>query len=154
MADNCKIPILPTTMPAPSTCPCGGATLATCCGPYLDGDAVPATAEALMRSRYSAYTLGRETYLRATWHPSTVPPEPIVDDKAQTRWLGLEIKSALRLRKRQANLLESPDADTVEFVARYKIGGRAQRLHEVSRFVRETHDGVARWYYLDGSFPD
>lgn len=154
MADNCKIPFLQTNMPSPSTCPCGGATFATCCAPFLAGEAVPPTAETLMRSRYSAYTLGNEAYLRATWHPNTVPADPIVGENEQTRWLGLEIKSALRLRKRQANLLESPDADTVEFVARYKIGGRAHRLHEVSRFVRETHDGVARWYYLDGSFPD
>ena len=44
---------------------------------------------------------------------------------------------------------DDPDRDTVEFVARYKVNGRAQRLHEVSRFVRE--DG--RWFYLDGSFP-
>lgn len=107
-----------------------------------------------MRSRYSAYTLRDEAYLRATWHPSTLPSDPILRPDEKLNWLGLEIKSALRLRKRKANLLESEDTDTVEFVARYKIGGRAHRLHEVSRFVRETHDGVARWFYLDGSFPD
>jgi len=107
-----------------------------------------------MRSRYTAYTLRKEAYLRATWYPRTLPPEPIIGPDEGIKWLGLEIKDALRLRKRQANLLESPDADTVEFVARYKVGGRAHRLHEVSRFVRETTDGVARWYYLDGSFPD
>ena len=135
-------------------CPCGGSAYAACCEPFLTGRAVAPTAEILMRSRYTAYTRADEAYLRATWHPSSVPQEPIVGVGEQPKWLGLEIKSALRLRKRQANLLESPDADTVEFVARYKIGGRAHRLHEVSRFVRETDDGVARWYYLDGSFPD
>lgn len=107
-----------------------------------------------MRSRYTAYTRRDEAYLRATWHPSTLPADPIVSADDASKWLGLEIKSALRLRKRKANLLESEDTDTVEFVARYKIGGRAHRLHEVSRFLRETHAGVARWYYLDGSFPD
>ena len=110
-----------------------------------------------MRSRYTAYTLGREDYLRATWHPSTVPGEPIVNRAETLQWLGLEIKSALRLRKRQVNgasLSDSPDADTVEFVARYRIGGRGHRLHEVSRFVREHSGGESRWYYLDGSFPD
>ncbi len=107
-----------------------------------------------MRSRYTAYTQGNEAYLRATWHPSTLPGEPIVNPNERVQWLGLEIKSSLRLRKRQANLLESPDADTVEFVARYKIAGRAHRLHELSRFVREHSGEVARWYYLDGSFPD
>jgi SEC-C motif domain protein len=135
-------------------CPCGGPALATCCGPYLAGAAVPATAETLMRSRYTAYTQGNEAYLRATWDPRTVPAGPIIDPNERLQWLGLEVKSALRLRQRKANLSEPQDADTVEFVARYKIAGRAHRLHEVSRFVRETVDGQARWFYVDGSFPE
>ena len=139
-------------MPLPPTCPCGGAAYASCCAPYLNGSAVAPSAEALMRSRYTAYTQGNEAYLRTTWHRDTLPAEPIISDDAPN-WLGLQIKDALRLRKRQANLLESADTDTVEFVARYKIGGRAYRLHEISRFVRETQGGVARWYYLDGHFP-
>ena len=138
----------------PATCPCGGPAFATCCGPYLSGAAIPPTAEALMRSRYTAYTQRNEAYLRATWHPSTLPAEPIVSDDEKLQWLGLEVKSALRLRQRKANLPESPDADTVEFVARYRVSGRGHRLHEVSRFVREHSGGEARWYYLDGSFPE
>jgi SEC-C motif-containing protein len=141
-------------MPQPSTCPCGGPSLATCCGPYIAGDAIAPGAEALMRSRYTAYTQRNEAYLRATWHPSTLPNEPIVNENERIQWLGLEVESTLRLRKRKSELPESPDADTVEFVARYKINGRAHRLHEVSRFVREQSGGVARWFYLDGSFPD
>ncbi|MES2898381.1 MAG: YchJ family metal-binding protein [Pseudomonadota bacterium] len=137
-----------------STCPCGGATLAACCGPYLAGAAVPPTAEALMRSRYTAYTLRDEAYLRASWHPSTLPSEAVLDPNERLQWLGLEVKSALRLRQRKVELPENQDADAVEFVARYKINGRAHRLHEVSRFVREDVAGVARWFYLDGSFPD
>lgn len=136
----------------PASCPCGGPSFPACCGPFLSGEAVPQTAEALMRSRYTAYTLGNETYLRATWHPSTRPDEPIISENERLHWLGLEVKSALRLRQRKVN---TEDADTVEFVARYKIGGRAHRLHEVSRFVREAAIGdVPRWYYLDGSFPE
>ena len=144
-------------MPSPSkpaACPCGGSEFATCCGPYLAGDAIPPTAELLMRSRYTAYTRGDEAYLRATWHPSTLPAGPIVDPDERLQWLGLEVKSALRLRQRKANLPVSPDNDTVEFVARYKVAGRAHRLHEVSRFVREQSGDAARWFYLDGSFPD
>ena len=144
-------------MPSPSkpaACPCGGDQFAACCGPYLAGDAIPPTAELLMRSRYTAYTRGDEAYLRATWHPSTLPAGPIVDPDERLQWLGLEVKSALRLRQRKANLPESPDNDTVEFVARYKVAGRAHRLHEVSRFVREQRGDAARWFYLDGSFPD
>jgi SEC-C motif-containing protein len=138
----------------PAACPCGGASFAACCGPYLAGEAIAPSAALLMRSRYTAYTRRDEAYLRATWHPSTLPAGPIVDPDERLQWLGLEVESALRLRQRKANLPESPDSDTVEFVARYKIAGRAHRLHEVSRFVREDKGGVARWFYLDGSFPE
>jgi len=90
-----------------------------------------------MRSRYSAYVLKLDAYLLSTWHASTRPRHLDLGDGAvTTRWLGLEIK---RHEPR------GEDSAIVEFVARYKVGGRAQRLHEVSRFVRE--DG--RWYYLD-----
>jgi SEC-C motif-containing protein len=109
-----------------------------------------------MRSRYTAYVMGDETYLRATWHPSTRPEEPIIDQNEKLQWLGLEIKSALRLRQRKADLPEQIDQDTVEFVARFRVNGRAQRLHEISRFVREPEmpGGVPRWFYVDGSFPE
>jgi len=148
-----------------SPCLCGGPSLDNCCGPFLAGTALPPTAEHLMRSRYTAFTLKDEAYLRATWHPGTLPQEPIIDNEP-IRWLGLEIKTSLRLRKRKAKLPDvpedqdggqdhGPDRDTVEFVARFKVGGRAHRLHELSRFVREPGpDGAPRWFYLDGSFPD
>ena len=139
----------------PASCPCGGPSFSTCCQPHLSGASVPQTAEALMRSRYTAYTLGNEAYLRLTWHPSTCPGGPIVNENERLQWLGLEVKSALRLRQRKVNTEESPNRDTVEFVARYKSGGRAHRMHEMSSFVRETDSGgVLRWYYLDGSFPE
>ena len=121
----------------PLPCPCGGADYATCCSRYHNGEPAP-DALTLMRSRFSAYALRLEPYLLATWHDSTRPAA--LDLAADnTKWIGLEI------RKHNA---ESADRATVEFVARYKIGGRAARLHEISRFVRE--DG--RWFYLDGEF--
>lgn len=89
-----------------------------------------------MRSRYSAYVLGLEDYLLATWHPST-RPDPPVAAPAGTQWLGLEV------RRHQA---QDADHAVVEFVARSRLAGRATRLHETSRFVRE--DG--RWWYVDG----
>ena len=114
-----------------------------------------------MRSRYTAYTQRNEDYLRATWHPTTRPQDAILDKDEHLRWLGLEIKSALRLRQRKAELPghpdSSPDRDTVEFVARFKVGGRAHRLHETSRFLREPDPaigGTPRWFYLDGTFPE
>jgi SEC-C motif-containing protein len=90
-----------------------------------------------MRSRYSAYTQLREDYLLATWHPTMRPTVLGLANEAPTKWLGLEVRRH-----------EQQDADhaIVEFVARYKINGRAHRLHESSRFVRE--DG--RWFYVDG----
>ena len=120
-------------------CPCGAADYATCCGRYHGGASAP-DAESLMRSRYSAYVLGLEAYLLATWHPGTRPAAlDLAADNA--KWLGLEVKK---------HTPESADRATVEFVARYKISGRAHRLHEISRFVREE----GRWFYVDGEFPD
>lgn len=89
-----------------------------------------------MRSRYSAYVLGLEDYLLATWHASTRPAALNLCTEAKPKWLGLEIKART----------ENGDSATVEFVARCRVGGRAQRLHETSRFVRE--DGC--WFYVDG----
>jgi SEC-C motif domain protein len=124
--------------PAHLPCPCGRtARLADCCGRWhagpLQGQAPDA--EALMRSRYSAYVLGLAEYLQATWHPRTRPA--LIDLDPAMRWLGLEV------RRHQ---VVDADHAVVEFVARSKQGGRAHRLHETSRFVREE----GRWYYLDG----
>lgn len=133
--------------PAANTaaCPCGrqdragrGLALAQCCGRYLGhGDGVPAPdAESLMRSRYSAFVLGDVDYLRATWHASTRPADLTVEPGI--KWLGLEVRATSQ---------QDADHAQVEFVARSRdAGGRAHRLHERSRFVREH----GRWYYVDG----
>ncbi|KWR88313.1 YchJ family protein [Cupriavidus sp. IDO] len=123
-------------------CPCGNsAEYAACCGRYHRGEALPPNAEALMRSRYSAYVLGNTDWLRQTWHPSTCPDD--LEPDPATRWLGLSIK---------AHAQQDDTHATVEFVARYKVGGRAWRLHERSRFVREPRmaGGAACWLYVDG----
>ena len=122
-----------------AACPCGKGDYAQCCKPYHDGAAAP-TAEALMRSRYSAYALGLMHYVHASWHASTRPPLTDFVHDASIKWLGLEVKK----------FVPGQDEATVEFVARSKSGGRAQRLHEISRFVKE--DG--RWFYIDGVFPE
>ena len=127
---------------APSAaCPCGrGRPYGECCGPLHAGAAAP-DAEALMRSRYSAYVLGDVAYLLASWHADTRPDALDLGDVAGTRWLGLDVKRHTPV-----------DADhaIVEFVARYRVGGgSAFRLHEISRFVRE--DG--RWFYVGGVLP-
>ena len=109
-----------------------------CCGRYHLGPQhlLAPTAETLMRSRYSAFVLDELNYLLATWHASTRPTS-LSPNPAGLKWLGLEV--------RRHTVLDASHA-TVEFVARHKLGGRAERLHELSRFVREE----GRWYYLDG----
>lgn len=141
-----------------AACPCGAKDYATCCAPYhqsvraaaqtlieplathLSRQNTPASALVMMRTRYSAYVLKLEDYLLATWHHSTRPEtlELLAD---HSKWLGLEIKR---------HEVQSEQHATVEFVARYKIAGRAYRLHELSRFVRE--EGC--WYYVAGDFKD
>ena len=123
-------------------CPCGATdargkslALAACCGRYLDAAQAAPDAQALMRSRYSAFVLGRLDYLRATWHPDTCPADP--GPVPGTKWLGLEV--------RDHQMLDATHAE-VEFVARYRVAGRAVRLHERSRFVNEQ----GRWLYVDG----
>ena len=122
-------------------CPCGsGLDLADCCGPWHTGLSLGVyapTPEALMRSRYSAYVLGLIDYLVATWHPSTAPGDL---ELQPVKWLGLEVRHAAT----------TGDAGVVEFVARCRVNGRAERIHETSRFVREG----GRWYYIDGQFTE
>lgn len=123
----------------PDACPCGQPLpYERCCGRWHAGPQhlQAPDAESLMRSRYSAFVRGLAAYLMDTWHPSTRPPS--LDFERGLRWLGLEVK-----RHEQ----QGEDRAIVEFVARSKLGGRAHRLHETSRFVRE--DG--RWFYVDGS---
>jgi len=116
-------------------CPCGGGAYARCCGPFHAGEAVPATAEQLMRSRYSAFVREDAAYLLATWHASQRPAT--LDFEPSARWLGLAVKDFRSTGEDRAE---------VEFVARYRVAGRAVRLHERSRFVREG----GRWFYVDG----
>jgi len=101
-------------------------------------ESIPApTAEALMRSRYTAYVLKLEPYLLRTWHPSTRPPSLGLAEDTETKWLGLQVK-------RHAKTDES--IATVEFIARYKVAGKGVRLHEISDFIKI--DGL--WYYIGG----
>ena len=134
---------MPLTPPS-TPCPCGRLSprgkplaLADCCGPYLDGGQSVPDAEALMRSRYSAFVLGRADWLLRTWHPDTRPATLELDPAE--RWLGLQVRRHRVIDERRAE---------VEFVARSRTGpGPARRLHEASRFER---DPVLGWLYRDG----
>lgn len=89
-----------------------------------------------MRSRYSAYVLDELDYLLQTWDAQTRPAS-LEPNAADIKWLGLQIKASGQ---------QDAEHATVEFVARYRLAGRAVRLHETSRFVKR--DG--RWFYVDG----
>jgi SEC-C motif-containing protein len=111
--------------------------LGECCGPRLAGDAAAPTAEALMRSRYTAFVVGDAAYLRASWHRSTRPPRLDLDEGVV--WRGLQV-----LTTRSGGPFD--DTGVVEFAARYRDGDVRGVLHETSRFVREG----GRWFYVDG----
>lgn len=117
-------------------CPCGSGQPPGACGDrfLVDGLAAP-DPEALMRSRYTAFARGAGDYLPSTWHPET-RPAALEDSAPGLKWIGLEVR----------HCATRGDEGSVKFVARYKLGGRAQRLHERSRFRRLS----GRWYYLDG----
>lgn len=126
----------------PLICPCDtGRDYTDCCGTLHrrfteTGELCAPTAEALMRSRYSAFVLDLRDYLLASWHPRTRPTQ-LDAPEVGLRWLGLEVRGHQML---------DVDRATVSFVARSKLGGRAHRLVETSRFERV--DGA--WLYVDG----
>ncbi|TWG96964.1 SEC-C motif-containing protein [Nocardioides sp. J9] len=121
-----------------AACPCGtGRGYDDCCGPFHRGSARPATAEELMRSRYSAFVVGLAAYLLETWHPATRPETLDLDDGV--RWTGLEVL---------ATEGGGPEdrRGVVEFRAHHELDGQPGVLHEVSRFRRDA----AGWQYVRG----
>ena len=124
-------------------CPCSSdnvktttvASYAQCCGRFLEGTDLPETAEQLMRSRYTAFVLENEAYLLDSWHPDQRPAK--IDFDTHIKWLGLKIKQT-----------RSGGADDqegwVEFVARFKISGKAERIEELSYFIKVAN----RWQYV------
>ncbi len=122
---------------SPRRCPCGtGLVYDECCGPVHAGRAA-ATAEALMRSRYSAFVVGDTAHLLASWHPRTRPASLELDEG--TRWTGLEI-----LAVEGGGMLAAEG--TVEFRASYRRDDERGAQQERSRFTRVE----GRWVYLDG----
>lgn len=115
-------------------CPCGsGPVYEACCQPLHHGERQAATAEELMRSRYSAYATGNVDYVFRTWHPRTRPANLTVD--AGIVWTGLTVTDVVA---------GGPEDDTgeVEFTASYDDDA----MHERSRFERRG----GRWVYVGG----
>jgi SEC-C motif domain protein len=121
-------------------CPCGtGKNYTECCGVFIEGQQKPLTPEALMRSRYTAYTQANTDYLLQT---AKSPAKDRFDEQLsrkwakQVEWIGLEVKNAST---------ESTKG-FVEFIASFKENGKLKAIHELSEFHYE--DSV--WYYVDG----
>ena len=125
-------------------CPCGsGRVLNDCCGPYLSGERPAPTAEALMRSRYSAFATRQIDYLEETLLPETrgeFDRDHVANWAETSQWTGLDVLAT-------AKGGEADSDGTVEFAAHFTVSGRAHRHHELSRFVKRDD----RWWYLDGT---
>ena len=119
------------------SCPCqSGATYNVCCKPFLTKQQKVPNAEALMRSRYTAYGLADMTYIFKTWHPSTRPSLASLRADPLTDWLGLKILSTE----------QQTETAIVEFLASYKIASGIKQFKERSHFVLEK----GKWLYLNG----
>jgi SEC-C motif-containing protein len=122
-------------------CPCGsGVSQGACCGPYLVGTARAPTAEALMRSRYTAFVRADLDHLFRTWHPRTRPDELMIDPRIV--WTGLEVQ-------RVDGGGVDDETGEVTFLATCDTNGRPQQIHERSTFERRG----GRWVYVGGEQP-
>tara|TARA_R110001592_G_scaffold38315_1_gene126441 strand:+ start:6934 stop:7338 length:405 start_codon:yes stop_codon:yes gene_type:complete len=123
-------------MPRDHSCPCGSdIKYSACCEPFLTSKDKPATAEQLMRSRYCAFVTENKTYLINSWHLDKRPTN--IDFDPNTKWLGLKVK------KCKAGLAID-SVGWVEFVARFKIAGKAERIEELSYFIKDNQ----QWFYV------
>lgn len=128
-----------------SDCPCGsGKEYEKCCAPAISGEQPAQTAEALMRSRYSAYSKMEIEYLNESLHPDHRHDHDLAATRRwaeNSSWENLEVRS---VEKGEAD----DDEGIVEFIATFKEKGVHRKHHERARFQKV--DG--RWYYLDGEF--
>lgn len=124
-------------------CHCGlEPTFEQCCQPYIQRKAIPTTAEACMRSRYSAFAVGDMDYIRDTNHPDTLGDFDQAANQQwadESQWLGLEITSTSEGQK-------GDDEGIVEFVAHFRHEGFEKAHHEVSTFKKIDE----QWYFHDG----
>ena len=128
----------------PKICPCGQGDYASCCAPLHQGQTTAATAEQLMRSRYSAFALQQIDYIVQTTAPgqqADLDIPALRDWSTANRWLGLQIINVQpRLGKHHAK---------VEFIARYHDGQQLQQHQELSSFVQSA----GQWFFLDPTIP-
>jgi SEC-C motif-containing protein len=125
-------------------CACGSGNLYDmCCMMYIKGIVKPVTAEQLMRSRYTAYTLCEVAYILDTTHPSTrrqYNAQSIKEWATSSNWQGLVIISTDK-----GSVLDTKGY--VEFKARYTDAEKQQHIHhEYSRFEKIGDS----WFFVEG----
>lgn len=127
-------------------CPCGsGLSYPSCCQPIISGKRVAETAQQLMRSRYTAFTLADTSYLMISHSAKT---RPIKERKSIEKWAKSVSWMGLTILQTQAG--EAGDnVGYVEFKALYLENGRLQQIHEKSLFEREN----GKWVYASGEMP-
>jgi len=138
-----NLPTLPSSSTSSHLCPCGSHKVySKCCEPFIQGEQIPPTPEALMRSRYSAFTQANTQYIIDTMKGAVAQqfdPEKTRTWTQHVTWLDLQIL--------QAPLVTDNDTiASVEFIARYRFQEKIEHIHEISEFHREN----GRWYYIDG----
>jgi SEC-C motif domain protein len=127
-------------------CSCGsGKEYSQCCEPYISGKVLPPTPEALMRSRYTAYSQANIDYIKKTMLGKALQgfDESGAREWAKkVNWLGLQVI-------RSVDKSSKDNVGLVEFLAKYTYQGEKHLIYEVSEFVKK--EGV--WYYVDGVNP-
>lgn len=122
-------------------CPCGsGLQYSSCCGLYIEGGISVSKPEALMRSRYTAYTMAKIAYIKKTMRGKALSGFQTGEAKRWARrveWVGLRVVNVVP---------EDGNKGFVEFIASFRDGGVSRSIHEMSEFWRV--EGV--WYYVDG----
>lgn len=125
-------------------CPCGTNQLySLCCEPYISGKAKPPTAEALMRSRYTAFVICNMAYIKNTTAPETRKEFDEVQAKKwaqQADWKGLQVISS-----KKGKITDK--IGTVEFLATYGENGKVLEHHETSEFKKNNND---TWFFVSG----
>lgn len=133
----------PDSVTPDQTCPCqSGKSFTDCCSALIQGATHAATAEALMRSRYTAFCVGAVDYLIDTTAAEKRHPEDhalIAEQTQITNWTGLSILAT------EAGT-EDDEKGVVEFEAHFEAPEGGGVLHERSRFRKDK----GRWYYVDG----
>ena len=130
-----------------SLCPCSsGVEFSDCCAPYLKGKKQPETAEALLRSRFTAHTFANIDYIQKTHHPAHRAEIDLASTKdwaENSEWLSLEI-----IKTERGDLQD--DEGTVEFIAKFNdSNGNLINHHEVSLFKKHQDN----WYFVDAEAP-